>query len=224
MSTFDGQSSLPKLPIPPLEDTCKRYLLAVTPLLTKQELATTTAAVERFLATDGPALQKSLCEYAADKSSYIEDFWFDAYLSGSSSVVLNINPYFVLEDDPTPSNNDQVKRAASLTMSALQFISSLRAGTLAADDWRGTPLCMNQYRKLFGCTRVPQQEADEIVCYPESRHLVVMAKGRVYHFDAFWADGTLCVSEGRLRENLELILADARTATEAGAAPGGVRS
>ena len=170
------------------------------------------------------ALQKSLREYAADKSSYIEDFWFDAYLSGSSSVVLNINPYFVLEDDPTPSNNDQVNRAASLTMSALQFISSLRAGTLAADDWRGTPLCMNQYRKLFGCTRVPQQEADEIVCYPESRHLVVMAKGRVYHFDAFWADGTLCVSEGRLRENLELILADARTATEAGAAPGGVRS
>ena len=38
------------------------------------------------------------------------------------------------------------------------------------------------------------------------------------------ADGTLCVSEGRLRENLELILADARTATEAGAAPGGVRA
>ena len=139
MSTFDGQSSLPKLPIPPLEDTCKRYLLAVTPLLTKQELATTTAAVERFLATDGPALQKSLCEYAADKSSYIEDFWFDAYLSGSSSVVLNINPYFVLEDDPTPSNNDQVNRAASLTMSALQFISSLRAGTLCNSSMCSRP-------------------------------------------------------------------------------------
>ena len=224
MSTFDGQGSLPKLPIPPLEDTCKRYLLALTPLLTKQELVTTTAAVERFLATDGPALQQSLCEYAADKSSYIEDFWFDAYLSGSSSVVLNINPYFVLEDDPTPSNNDQVHRAASLTMSALQFIGNLRTGTLAADNWRGTPLCMNQYRKLFGCTRVPHQEADEIVCYPESRHLVVMAKGRVYHFDAFWGDGTLCVSEGRLRENLELILDDARTATEACAVPGGILS
>ena len=224
MSTFDGQPALPKLPIPPLEDTCKRYLLAVTPLLTKQELVTTTAAVERFLATDGPALQRSLCEYAADKSSYIEDFWFDAYLSGSSSVVLNINPYFVLEDDPTPSNNDQVHRAASLTMSALQFIGKLRAGTLAADDWRGTPLCMNQYRKLFGCTRVPHQEADEIVCYPESRHLVVMAKGRVYHFDAFWGDGTLCVSEGRLRENLDLILEDARTATKACAVPRGILS
>ena len=109
-------------------------------------------------------------------------------------------------------------------MSALQFIGNLRTGTLAADNWRGTPLCMNQYRKLFGCTRVPHQEADEIVCYPESRHLVVMAKGRVYHFDAFWGDGTLCVSEGRLRENLELILDDARTATEACAVPGGILS
>jgi hypothetical protein len=109
-------------------------------------------------------------------------------------------------------------------MPALQFLGKLRAGTRAADDWRGTPLCMNQYRKLFGCTRVPHQEADEIVCYPESRHLVVMAKGRVYHFDAFWGDGTLCVSEGRLRENLELILDDARTATEACAVPGGILS
>ena len=55
--TFDGQPSLPKLPIPPLEDTCKRYIQAVTPLLTKQELATTSAAVERFLATDGPTVR-----------------------------------------------------------------------------------------------------------------------------------------------------------------------
>ena len=42
-------------------------------------------------------------------------------------------------------------------MSALQFIAKLRTETLAPDDWRGKPLCMNQYRKLFGCTRVPQE-------------------------------------------------------------------
>ena len=217
--TFKGQADLPKLPVPPLEDTCDRYIQTLTPLLSEQELAATKAAVDRFLASDGPKLQAALREYAADKASYIEDFWFDAYLTGSSSVVLNINPYFVLEDDPTPSNNDQVHRAASLTMSALQFITKLRSETLAPDDWRGAPLCMNQYRKLFGCTRVPQQAADEIACYPDSKHLVVMSKGRLYHFDVFWGDGTLCASEERLRENLALILDDARTSCDLPRAP-----
>lgn len=218
MSTYQGQEKLPKLPIPKLEDTCARYVKALTPLLSEEQLATTRAAVDAFVATDGPKLQQELCAYAEDKASYIEDFWYDAYLAGSSSVVLNINPYFVLEDDPVPQHNDQGRRAAALTMSALQFLCKLRAETLTPDDWRGTPLCMNQYRRLFGCTRMPKDGCDQIQSHPDSKHLVVMAKGRIYYFDVLWGDGSLCVSEERLCANLRLILDDARTSTSGGAA------
>ena len=180
-TTFAGQEKLPKMPIPPLEDTCARFVTTVTPLLSEAELEGTRKTVAGFLASEGPKLQKALLDYAADKDSYIEDFWHDAYLTGEGSLVLNINPYFVLEDDPVPSHNDQAQRAAALTMSALQFISKLRAETLAPDDWRGKPLCMNQYRKLFACTRVPREGHDTIESHPESKHVVVMAKLSLIH-------------------------------------------
>lgn len=39
---------------------------------------------------EGEALQRSLLEYAADKDSFVEEFWDDSYLTPKSSVVLNL--------------------------------------------------------------------------------------------------------------------------------------
>ena len=72
--TFAAQDSLPKLPIPDLEDTCKRYLEALEPLQTNREHYETERAVKEFLTGDGPGLQESLKQYATGKSSYIEQF------------------------------------------------------------------------------------------------------------------------------------------------------
>ena len=63
--------------------------------------------------------------------------------------MLNVNPFFVLEDDPTPDvGGTQVGRAASLMWSSLKFVSALRNQTLPPDAWRGKPLCMAQVRAL----------------------------------------------------------------------------
>lgn len=72
--TFAAQDSLPKLPIPDLESTAKKYLQALDPLQTAREHADTEHAVTEFLRTDGPALQEKLKSYAQGKSSYIEQF------------------------------------------------------------------------------------------------------------------------------------------------------
>ena len=72
--TYAAQDNLPKLPIPDLESTCKRYLEALQPLQTAKEQDDTSAAVKEFLASDGPYLQERLMNYAKDKSSYIEQF------------------------------------------------------------------------------------------------------------------------------------------------------
>jgi len=66
--TFANQDNLPKLPIPPLEDTCERYLRALRALQDDREHATTTRAVQRFLAEEGPQLQQRLKEWAADRA------------------------------------------------------------------------------------------------------------------------------------------------------------
>ena len=101
--TLAFQDKLPKLPIPSLEDTCNRYLRALEALQDEKDHANTKAAVKQFLETDGPVLHGILEEYAKDKarcvllsymlwlftdcrSSYIEEFWCDTFLSILSSA------------------------------------------------------------------------------------------------------------------------------------------
>jgi len=72
--TFAAQDSLPKLPIPELESTLKKYLQALDPLQTAREHADSERAVTEFLHTDGPMLQEKLKGYAEGKTSYIEQF------------------------------------------------------------------------------------------------------------------------------------------------------
>lgn len=79
--TFSGQDKLPKLPIPELEATCKRYLEALKPLQTAREHAETQHAVNEFLKSDGPELQEKLKAYAQGKTSYIEQFCMSEHTS-----------------------------------------------------------------------------------------------------------------------------------------------
>lgn len=72
--TFAAQEKLPKLPIPDLEASCKKYLAALEPLQSSREHADSRAAVRDFLQSDGPDLQQKLKRYAQDKTSYIEQF------------------------------------------------------------------------------------------------------------------------------------------------------
>ena len=66
--TFAFQDKLPKLPIPPLEDTCRRYLKALEALQDEKEHEQTRRAVEDFLEGDGPTLQKRLQAWAETKA------------------------------------------------------------------------------------------------------------------------------------------------------------
>lgn len=72
--TFAGQDGLPKLPIPDLESTCKRYLESLKPIQSPREQSDTNFAIQEFLAQDGPELQEKLKSYALGKTSYIEQF------------------------------------------------------------------------------------------------------------------------------------------------------
>lgn len=72
--TFANQDSLPKLPIPDLEDTCRRHLDALAALQSPREHEESKAAVQEFLKNEGPQLQEKLKNYASSKTSFIEQF------------------------------------------------------------------------------------------------------------------------------------------------------
>lgn len=72
--TFAAQDKLPKLPIPELADSTKKYLAALKPLQSSREHAETQQAVDEFLKAEGPELQERLKKYATGQTSYIEQF------------------------------------------------------------------------------------------------------------------------------------------------------
>ncbi|GAO14634.1 uncharacterized protein UV8b_05299 [Ustilaginoidea virens] len=207
--TFAAQDKLPKLPIPDLASTSKKYLEALKPLQTPREQAETEHAVRNFLATDGPDLQRKLSKYAQGKTSYIEQFWYDSYLNFDNPVVLNLNPFFLLEDDPTPARGNQVTRAASLVVSALEFIRAVRKEELPPDTIKGKPLCMYQFSRLFGTARVPTEHGCQIVQTPEAKHIVVICHGQIYWFDVLDDNSDVIMTEKDIAVNLQTITEDA---------------
>ncbi|CAL7946660.1 unnamed protein product [Xylocopa violacea] len=126
------QPSLPRLPIPKLEDTCKRYLNAQRPLLSKDQLETTATYVNQFLANDGIRLHKELIAKDAKNrhTSYICEPWFDMYLRDRKPLPINYNPFIVLEPAANPEYNIQLVKATNLLLSSLRFMKSLRENVL----------------------------------------------------------------------------------------------
>ena len=224
--TFAAQEKLPKLPIPELEASCKKYIIALEPLQNSREHSETKAAVEDFVQHEGPELQERLKRYATGKSSYIEQFceqnWdklvrhlliqlgYDSYLNFDNPVVLNLNPFFLLEDDPTPARNNQVTRAASLVVSSLAFVRAVRKEELPPDMLRGQPLDMYQYSRLFGTARIPTENGCQIGQDPTSKHVVILARGQFYWFDVLDRNNDLIMTEKDIALNLQVIVDDAQ--------------
>ncbi|CAI5758784.1 unnamed protein product [Candida verbasci] len=212
--TFEVQDKLEKLPIPDLNQTCAQYLNILKPLQTEQEHLNTISSVETFLKSGiGSYLDSELRQYSKTRPSYIEQFWYDSYLNYDSPVVLNLNPFFLLEDDPftneSSSINPQIKRATKLTLSSLKFIQALKNETLSIDKLKnGQPLCMYQYTKLFGASRIPTNDGCMMQTDANSNHIVVMSKSQFYWFDVLDSNNNLILSESELNINFQSIIKD----------------
>jgi len=218
-ATFDCQGDLPRLPIPSLEETLQKFEnVTMKALLTPTELEEMKKDVKEFLEGDGPSLQEALLKYEADNvregkiGSYVEEFWNDAYLAPDSSVVLNLNPYFLLEDGPDPKiAKDQLRRAASLTFAAVRVASALRNHNIAPDTFKGKPLCMDQFKALFGASRQPALDSsDRVHVYEDSSHVLVLCNCQFYFVPVLWPDsGNVAVDETDIHRALEAVEKDA---------------
>lgn len=69
------QSSLPKLPVPPLHQSLQKYLKAVRPIVNDEEFEKTSKAVEEFGNGTGLQLQKVLEERAKTQENWVRHLW-----------------------------------------------------------------------------------------------------------------------------------------------------
>lgn len=127
------QSSLFRLKIPSLEQTKQRYLTALEPVF-KDDLryTKTCSLVNDFFKTQANDLQAQLLQYdkTQKNTSYINNFWFNMYLSSRIPLPLNFNPFLAWKDAATEGLNDQLVRSTNFIVSAIRFNRSLEENVL----------------------------------------------------------------------------------------------
>lgn len=184
------QNDLPNLPIPPLSDSCDRYLAAVRPLITSQTQYQETAKhVNEFERAVGKQLDHELRLRAAEQPdrTYFTDDWLESYLTHRAPTPIHMNPYLILRDDPSKSVGQQPPiRATNLIISALRYRRSLIERQLAPERFD-----LRFLNHLFASTRLPQSKCDQLQHFDDSRHIVLLRRGRFFTFDALDDQGQL---------------------------------
>lgn len=78
--TFQYQSSLPKLPVPKLQETLQKYLTSAHVLVDDEQFLKTEAIVKEFGQPDG--IGEQLYQYILDKAS-CSDNWVNEYTNSN---------------------------------------------------------------------------------------------------------------------------------------------
>ncbi|KAK3688412.1 acyltransferase ChoActase/COT/CPT [Podospora appendiculata] len=179
------QESLPRLPVPTLEETASRYLKSLRPLLSPTELEASTKAVEEFIAPNGPGrkLQEKLVARREDPKhkNWIYEWWNDAaYLSYRDPVVPYVSYFYSHRDDRR--RRDPAKRAAAIATATLAFKQQVDSGTLEPEYMKKLPICMDSYKWMFNCSRVAAKPADYPVKFDPSqnKHILVIRKNHFF--------------------------------------------
>ncbi|ROT39437.1 carnitine O-acetyltransferase [Sodiomyces alkalinus F11] len=179
------QDSLPRLPVPTLEETASRYIKTLRPLLSESELAASKQALDDFLKPGGagPKLQERLLARRADPhhKNWLYEWWNDAaYLSYRDPVVPYVSYFYSHRDDRR--RKDPAKRAAAITSAALQFKKQVDSGTLEPEYMKKLPICMDSYRWMFNASRVAAKPADYPVKFSpeEYKHIVAIRKNQFF--------------------------------------------
>ncbi|KAI4875769.1 hypothetical protein NFI96_024285 [Prochilodus magdalenae] len=160
------QESLPKLPVPPLKQTCDRYLAALEPIVDAEQLKHTQELVDQFQAPGGVGerLQKGLEHRARKAENWLSDWWLQtAYLDYRLPVVVHSSPGVVLPRLDFSDRQGQIRYAAKLIAGVLDFKTMIDNETLPVEYLGGKMLCMNQYYQVLSSCRIPGKKSDSVV-------------------------------------------------------------
>lgn len=199
------QSSLPTLPVPNVEDTVRRHLDSMRPLVDENEYQELETLAKEYVQTVAPKINRYLKLKSCFASNYVTDWWEKyVYLSGRSEIMIFSN-YYVLGGLDHVYDVQSASCASSIHF-ILQFYFMLERETIPPLVMRGIiPMCMNQYERMFGTTRIPGEEVDSLRHTPGSRHIVFMRRGQYYSLDIVSKTG-LRLTPKQLQAQIEWIM------------------
>ncbi|NP_001315179.1 carnitine O-palmitoyltransferase 1, liver isoform [Cynoglossus semilaevis] len=204
---YSFQSSLPRLPVPSVKDTCSRYLDSVQPLMDAEKYERMKALTKDFEENLGPRLQWYLKLKSWWSSNYVSDWWEEyVYLRGRGPIMVNSN-YYAMDYLYVFPTSIQAARAGNAIHAIMLYRRKLdRAQIKPLMLLHTIPMCSAQYERMFNTSRVPGVDTDTIQHVNDSKHIAVYHKGRFFKVWMFY-DGRLLLPR-EIEQQMERILAD----------------
>ncbi|CAK8691318.1 unnamed protein product [Clavelina lepadiformis] len=213
---FALQEYLPKYPLPRLEDTCKRTLSMVKPLVHEKEYAAIEESIDELKQNEGPKLQKILEERYKTEENWLSELWDKyVYLAGRSPIPVASN-FCLLGDlkfkQHTPVSH-QLSQAANHIRYAMEYKERVETGTLRNMMIQNiVPICCHRYNYVCSTTRIPQEDVDDLKTFRGTKHIVVFCKGSMYRLDMYSIDvagNESLLTPREIQSKLEDIVKDA---------------
>ncbi|XP_019396309.1 PREDICTED: carnitine O-acetyltransferase isoform X2 [Crocodylus porosus] len=196
------QEGLPRLPVPALQQTLDRYLLALQPIVSEEELNHTKGLVDEFRKSGGigERLQQGLQRRARKTENWLSEWWLkNAYLEYRLPVVVHSSPGVVLPKQEFLDRQGQLRFAAKLIEGVLDFKTMIDKETLPVEYLGGKPLCMNQYYQIFSSCRIPGPKHDSIVNYAKGKkwspHITVVHNFQFFELAVYSSDGSPLIAD-----------------------------
>ncbi|XP_023269173.1 choline O-acetyltransferase-like [Seriola lalandi dorsalis] len=215
---------LPKVPVPPLKQTLDTYLKCVQHLVKEEQFKKTKAIVEKFGAPGGvgEVLQKKLLERRDKTTNWVYDYWLeDMYLNNRLALPVNSSPVMVFPKQTFRDQKDALRFAAQIVKGVLEYKGLIEERALPVDFARGqlagTPLCMEQYYRLFTSYRYPGIKTDTLKVQMNAassapEHIIVACKSQFFVLDVVAKSKRL--NETEILSQLEKIMKMAENANE----------
>uniref|UniRef100_A0A3Q3MVV6 Choline O-acetyltransferase n=1 Tax=Mastacembelus armatus TaxID=205130 RepID=A0A3Q3MVV6_9TELE len=191
-------------------------------LVTEEQFKKTKAIVEKFGASGGvgETLQKKLLERRDKTTNWVYDYWLeDMYLNNRLALPVNSSPAMVFPKQPFKDHKDALRFAAHLIRGVLDYKALIDVRALPLDFARGqlagTPLCMEQYYRLFTSYRFPGLKTDTLKVQMNTassapEHIIVACKNQFFVLDVVANSKQL--NETEILSQLEKIMKMAETA------------
>lgn len=119
---YASQPSLPHLPVPTLSSTLHKYIETLQPLQTPEEHQKSRKTIESFLSSEtAKTLQQRLEARAAERDSWLSEWWNDAAYMGYRGRIVPTVSYFYVHKHGLGKGKNQAQRAAELVRATVEF-------------------------------------------------------------------------------------------------------
>ncbi|CAD5113815.1 DgyrCDS2979 [Dimorphilus gyrociliatus] len=190
---FLHQESIPRLPVPPLDQTLSRFLDTCRPLLSANELNEVEKLAKEF-GKSGTELQKLLETRAQEELNWLEEWWLHtAYLDYRLPVVVHSSPGILCPRQKFNSRDDQLDYTARLISGVLDYKKVVDNQNVPIEAMGNNPLCMYQYYQILSACRIPGKKRDSFAVYPPTekdppRHIIIICNNAFFKLDVYDKD------------------------------------